>query len=105
MTTTTTAEGEQARGAGATAYAVREDVQSTVVDGEAVIVDLQRDAYFTLSETATVIWEAVQAGEGLEGAAARLVEAFDVEPARAREDAAAFLESLVRDNLIEAKAS
>jgi len=98
-------ESEQTRGARSAAYVVQPHVQSAVVDGEAVIVNLQSNAYFTLSATATVIWEAVQTGEDLERAAARLVEAFDVELTRAREDATAFVDELLRNDLVHVKAA
>jgi hypothetical protein len=84
-------------------YGAREDLVATVQDGEAVVVDLRSNAYFTLSRTATLVWEALSAGQGLPAAVERILSEFDVEPARAHADAEAFLEALLRQGLLELK--
>ncbi len=56
----------------------RPDVLDEVFDGEAVLVNLRTGRYYALDAAATVIWQAVVAGEplpeGSEGFASRLVE-------------------------------
>jgi hypothetical protein len=56
----------------------RPDVLDEVFDGEAVLVNLRTGRYYALDAAATVIWQAIVAGEplpqGNEGFASRLVE-------------------------------
>ena len=56
--------------------------------GEGVLVDLNTKRYYTLNETAALIWRALERGDGAEEIVRQLVEAYEVTP----EHAAASLE-------------
>ncbi|APR79590.1 Hypothetical protein A7982_04937 [Minicystis rosea] len=84
----------------APAYTARADLSTTVQDGEAVVVDLRENAYFTLSPTATLVWVALSAGQGLSAAVDDIVSRFDVDPAQARADAEEFADTLLQQGLL-----
>ncbi|HLL75784.1 MAG TPA: PqqD family protein [Pyrinomonadaceae bacterium] len=46
--------------------------------GEGVLVDLNTKRYYTLNETAALIWRALERGEGAEEIVRQLTEAYDV---------------------------
>ena len=56
--------------------------------GEGVLVDLNTKRYYTLNETAALIWRALEQGLGSEEIVRQLTDAYDVTP----EHAAASLE-------------
>lgn len=66
-----------------------------------VILDLEKGNYFTLNDTASVIWEAMVAGRPVDDIASGLVESFDVSPDRAREDVAETVALLVKEGVLE----
>ena len=82
------------------AYRFRPDIAWRRIGDESVVLDLKTSAYFTLNETAALLWEAL--GEGLtpEKAVARLCEEFDAEPETVRRDVEATLAELLSERLI-----
>jgi uncharacterized protein (DUF58 family) len=56
--------------------------------GEGVLVDLNTKRYYTLNETAALIWRALEQGLGVEEIVRQMTEAYEVTP----EHAAASLE-------------
>ena len=89
--------------ADAARYEARADLVTTVEGGEAVVVDLHRDAYFTLSRTATLVWEALSSGRDLDTAVTHILAEFDVDPTRARADAEAFRDALLGSGILVTK--
>ena len=71
-----------------------------VYDGEAVIVSPEDSTLHTLNAVGTVIWEAADGRTALEAIVARVCDEFEVDPATAARDAAAFVESLTQRGLL-----
>ena len=71
-----------------------------VYDGEAVIVSPEDSTLHTLNAVGTVIWEAADGRTALEVIVARVCDEFEVDPATAARDAAAFVESLTQRGLL-----
>ena len=77
-----------------------------VLDGEAVMVHSETSAYYGLNASATYVWEAIQAQPlSLEDIARRMATHFALGPDVARNDVAAFLESLGREGLVSRTSS
>lgn len=87
-----------------TAYRPRAELQSTVMEGEAVIVDLKSNLYFTLNATGTLVWETLERGAPLREAVARLQEHFEVTEAQARADVESLAKELLSSGLIHPRA-
>jgi hypothetical protein len=72
-----------------------------VLDGEAVVINLDTGAYFGLNATASVLWGLLEAGPGsTESLAGALAAAHDHDLAEVTADVRFFLEGLERDGLI-----
>ena len=67
------------------------DVLSRVLDGEAVLLDLESGTYFGLNDVGTRVWELIGAGMTLGEIRAALLAEFEVAPEVLERD----LESLV----------
>jgi hypothetical protein len=66
-------------------WRIPKDVMTAHLAGEAVILHLGTKAYFKLNDTAAVAWKGIEAGDGEDEVVARLVGAFEVTPAEARD--------------------
>jgi hypothetical protein len=76
-------------------------VASRVLDGEMVIMSAIDSTLFSLSEVATVIWQAADGLTPLSGIVRkRICVEFDVTPAVALRDAEAFVEDLARHGIL-----
>ena len=53
------------------------------LDGEAVVLEMDRKRYFRLNETGQAIWRALEAGRSREAAVDALVQAYDIDAATA----------------------
>ncbi len=73
------------------------DVVSRVVDGEAVLLDLESGKYFGLNEVGSFVWERIQTPASTDDLLSALHDAFDVDMDTLRAD----LDELVTD--LEAK--
>jgi len=71
-----------------------------VYDGEAVIVSPEDSTLHSLNAVGTVIWEAADGRTAMPAIIARVCDAFEVDPATAARDAAAFVESLTQRGLL-----
>ena len=69
-------------------------------DGTGVLLNVTTKFYYTLSETAVVVWRKLQEGSAVDGAIAALVADFEVERAEAEKDVEALLEELLSDGLV-----
>ena len=80
-------------------------VVSQQIDGEAVLLDLERETYFSLNRVGARIWLLI--GEGLTFGAIvdRLVDEFDASQAVIAADAIALAGELLTAGLVEAVAS
>jgi hypothetical protein len=80
---------------------VPSDVLAKVIDGETVLLDLKSECYFGLDEVATRMWQVMTSSDSIEAARATLLEEYDVEPERLREDMDGLLEELVKRGLVD----
>lgn len=72
---------------------VPSDVLAAHLGDEAVLLDLSAKRYYRLNETAAVVFRALEAGEGRDGAVRRLVAEFEVGDS----DAASAVDALLAD--------
>ena len=76
-------------------------VASRVLDGEIVIMSATDSTLFSLSEVATVIWQAADGHTPLsEIVQGRICAEFDVTPDAAYRDAEAFIDDLARHGIL-----
>jgi hypothetical protein len=76
------------------------DVVWRRVGEEAVLVNLKTNRIYSLNDTGARLWELLAADHDLEAAEAALIEEFDVEEGKLRNEVAAVLEELAREGLI-----
>ena len=69
--------------------------------GEAVLLDLKSQRYFGLDPVGTRIWQLLDEQRRTDSILATMLEEFDVEEAKLREDLDAFLDQLKDAGLIE----
>jgi hypothetical protein len=81
-------------------YAHAPDAAWRRIEDESVVLDLRTGAYWSLNDTASVIWETI--GEGLPPARAveRLCAEFEVTEAAAARDASEAVARLLSEGLI-----
>lgn len=70
------------------------------LDGETLIVVPKKRLSHHLNETATVLWDRLAEPRSLDELAAELERGFEVDAARAREDARAHLDEMVSLGLV-----
>ncbi len=76
------------------------DVQWTVMEGEAVILNLTNGIYYTLDRVGTVIWQEVTAGKDIEEIVKIVCARFDEEASVVRGDIEKLLAHLKQEQLI-----
>jgi hypothetical protein len=74
---------------------------SRIVEGEAVVLTPVDGCILTLNATATRIWERLEAPATLGELVELLRTEFDVEAAQARDDAARFVDALLKRGMLE----
>ena len=77
------------------------DVLVQELDGESVILNVATERYFGLDRVGTKMWAALTTQDSIEAAHASLIEAFDVDAGRLRQDLAALVTELVDHGLLE----
>jgi len=80
--------------------AVSDDVVFKEIDGEAVLLDLQRGEYFGLDPVGTRIWQTLVEHGCARPAIAALLEEFDVSPETLEGDIVRLLAELSTNHLI-----
>jgi Coenzyme PQQ synthesis protein D (PqqD) len=71
------------------------------VDGEAVLLDIERSEYLGLNRSATALLESIKVGATRRSLIALLLERFDVTPDVATRDVELFLEACTRKGWLE----
>lgn len=71
------------------------------VEGESVLLDLERETYYGLDTVGTRMYSALAAADSIEEAYAQLLDEYDVDPETLRADMAALIDDLVRQGLVE----
>lgn len=74
---------------------------STVLDGEAVLLELSRGMYFRLNEVGTRVWEMVREPCVVASIRDAVCDEYDVTPDRCLIDVTDILESLCDEGLVE----
>ena len=77
-----------------------EDLSWREVEGEAIVLDLATQNYISLNGTALTLWRALEDGATHDDLCRRLIEEHGADADEAHRDAAAFVESLRRRNLL-----
>ena len=72
-----------------------------VVDGEAVLLDIERSEYLGLNSTATALLESIQDGATTQELVSVLLECFDVSPMIAARDVELFLDACAQKGWLE----
>ncbi len=73
---------------------------SETIDGEVVAIDLESGRYYSLEGPAARAWEAIQAGQDLDGIVAAVAAEASMEADDARADVAAFIAELEAEGLL-----
>ena len=85
---------------GATRYAVSPDAALAEVEDGAVVLNVRTKRYYSLNETAIVVWRMLEEESSADECTARLVALHDVDAATAREAVQLLLAELVAESLI-----
>ena len=80
--------------------AVSPDVMLQELDGEAVLLDLKSECYFGLDGVGTRIWRLVEDDGRLSVVHAKLLDEYDVEPARLEDDLKELISRLAEAGLV-----
>jgi hypothetical protein len=73
---------------------------SRVIEGRAVVINIDENRLYTLNPQATAIWESLVRSPRLEDLVDDLCKSFDVSKTRARVDCETFLDSLRKRELV-----
>lgn len=84
-------------------YSVNEAVaQWRIVDGEAVIVNVDSSYYYGLNGSGTTVWTLLaEAPRTLDDVASRLAEAYGLDAGRARDDVRQVIDHLMAEGLVK----
>jgi hypothetical protein len=80
---------------------VSPDVMVRKVGEESVLLDLKTERYLGLDDVSARFWDLLTSGEPIQSAYDKLLEEFEVEPERLRNDLDAFVQELIQFGLIE----
>ena len=73
------------------------------LEEEAVMLSLEKGKYYGLDPVGTRIWSLVQEPRAVNDILDALLQEYDVEPARCKQDLMALLEKLATEGLIEVR--
>jgi hypothetical protein len=77
------------------------DVLLRIIGDEAVILNLKSELYLGLDPIGTRIWTVLQGSPSIQAAHASLLDEFEVEPERLRQDIDCLLDQMLAQGLIE----
>jgi hypothetical protein len=78
----------------------RPGLAERIIDGEALIVNAEGGEILVLNEVGAFVWTLLDGRNDVGTIVGRVLEEFDVDPATARNDVEAFLESLSQRNAL-----
>jgi hypothetical protein len=78
------------------------DILSSDMDGETVMMSIEKGKYFGLDKVGSRIWELLEEPHSTDELIKILMKEFDVEGAQCREDTQKFLDELIKQNLVKA---
>jgi hypothetical protein len=85
----------------ATRLTVPSDVLISIIDDEAVLLNLKSERYFGLNRTGTAMWTALTTAESIESAYQALVSTFPVDPETVKHDMTDLVQELIQHGLVE----
>ena len=85
----------------ATRLSVPQDVLVSIIEDEAVLLNLKSERYFGLNRTGTTMWTALTTAESVETAYQSLVGRFTVDPETLRSDFNNLVQDLIEHGLVE----
>ncbi|MFK7878963.1 PqqD family protein [Roseobacter sp.] len=81
-------------------FKAKSDVVDTDIGEDRVLLDLEKNTYFTLNPTAAEVWQAVNEPSSLEALVAVVTEKFDVTADLCRPDVERLLKELLDAELV-----
>ena len=84
-----------------TEWKIPEHVVFQVLDGQAVVLNLDSGRYFGLNEVGTVFWQGLEQGRSLEQITENLLERYEVDRDVLERDLAELMTDLKQRNLLE----
>jgi hypothetical protein len=78
----------------------RADVAAKIIDGEAIILNIANGLYFSMGDLGAFVWERIEAGCSCGEIRDAVVARYDVDAARAGDDVAALLHTLLEEGLV-----
>jgi hypothetical protein len=77
------------------------DVHHTVLEGEAVLLNLDSGFYYSLNQVGTMVWDLFKQGQSLAQILSAICERFAVAEKVAEADLLAFVKRLCQEGLIQ----
>lgn len=85
-----------------THFVANKDVVDCDIGGERALMHLETNTYFTMNETASVLWLSLSQPRSLDGLVSIVTERFDVLAERCRPDVRTLLDEMVEARIIDA---
>jgi hypothetical protein len=77
-----------------------DNLTSTVIDGEAIIVNLTTGVYYSTDQVGGTVWQMIEQGRSLEEMATALAGRYDTTRERALNDLAALVAQMLHEQLL-----
>ena len=78
----------------------REDIDTTDLDGEKVMMDLEKGQYFALNSVASRIWEVIESPISVNNVVETLLEEYEVEREECEKSVLEFIKGLEDASLV-----
>jgi hypothetical protein len=76
------------------------NLASTIIDGDAVLVNLATGIYYSLDDTAGAVWQMIEKGHSVGDIGERLAARYETTPAQALADVEKLMTKLLAEKLI-----
>lgn len=83
-----------------TVVSQKEDVDVTELNGEKVMMDLDKGKYFMLNETGSVIWDAIDEPKSISEIIESVVNEYDIDKETCQSKVLEYLEKLNHEELV-----
>jgi hypothetical protein len=81
-------------------YTRKIDAISSKLQEEQVILDIEKGKYFSLNPVATLIWEILEQELSIESICEKLLDEYDVESERCKQETNAYMQEMIKLGLI-----
>ena len=71
-----------------------------ILDGQAVLLNLDSGNYHSLNSTATRVWRSIESGMNTDNIEASIADEFDVDPAVVQQDVRSVIDELIERGLL-----